>query len=151
MVKIDYAVATKDNIDFINQVYLENMAALHGVSRTHAYWKEHLRDSNSIYYIVYAPGPVAWFRLDLTDDELWLGMLHVKPIHQRKGIGKAILSAIEKHAKEKGIHKIGIHTTEDNFAARALYASAGYIVTEIGSCTTADGVERVGYTFEKEV
>ena len=47
--------------------------------------------------------------------------------------------------------EIGIHTTKDNIIARALYLSAGYTVTEIGSCTTADGRERVGYTFQKEI
>ena len=46
---------------------------------------------------------------------------------------------------------IGIHTTQDNLAARSLYTSAGYTVTEIGPCTTGDGVERVGYTFQKEL
>ena len=58
---------------------------------------------------------------------------------------------IEKIAKESGYQKIGIHTTEDNTAARTLYLSAGYTVTEIGPCTTADGKERVGYTFQKEI
>lgn len=38
-----------------------------------------------------------------------------------------------------------------NLPARALYLSAGYTVTEIGPCTTADGIERVGYTFQKEI
>jgi ribosomal protein S18 acetylase RimI-like enzyme len=54
-------------------------------------------------------------------------------------------------AKERGISTVGVHTTEDNIAARGLYTWAGYTVTEIGPCTTADGVDRVGYTFQKQV
>ena len=78
-------------------------------------------------------------------------MLQVKPISHREGIGKFILSVIEEMAREEGFQKVGIHTTEDNIAARALYASAGYSVTEIGPCTTADSHERIGYTFQKEI
>ena len=151
MDKLEHSVATEKDIAFINEVYHENMAALHGTHRDYDTWKELLLASNSIYYIVYAEAPVAWFRIDLSDDALWLGMLQVKPIYQRKGIGNYILSVVETMAKEKGVRKIGIHTTEDNAAARALYGAAGYGVTEIGPCTTADGVERVGYTFEKQM
>lgn len=35
-------------------------------------------------------------------------------------------------------------------SGKARVSSAGYAVTEIGPCTTADGAERVGYTFEKD-
>ena len=78
-------------------------------------------------------------------------MLQVKPSHQRRGIGRYILSVVEAMAAERGCRKVGIHTTQDHTPARALYASAGYLVTEIGPCTTADGVDRVGYTFQKEL
>ena len=39
--------------------------------------------------------------------------------------------------------------TEDNLPAQALYRKAGYALIEVGPCTTADGNEQVGYTFEK--
>jgi ribosomal protein S18 acetylase RimI-like enzyme len=78
-------------------------------------------------------------------------MLQVSKAHQRRGIGKYILSVVEAMAKERGISTVGIHTTEDNTAARGLYTWAGYTVTEIGPCTTADGVDRVGYTFQKQI
>ena len=35
-----------------------------------------------------------------------------------------------------------IHTTQDNAPAAALCDSAGYVLTETGPCTTADGAER---------
>ncbi len=146
-----YFIATERDIAFISKTYNENIASLHGNHRDPDVWKKLLSDENTAYYIVRAEDPVAWFRIDLEDGGFWLGMLQVKPECQRNGIGKYILSVAEDMAKAKGFQKIGVHTTEDNLAARALYLSAGYAVTEIGPCTTADGVDRVGYTFEKSL
>ncbi len=146
-----YRVATEVDLKFMKETYDENIASLHGVQRDISVWKELLSDEKSVYYIVYEHDSVAWFRLDYEEEELWLGMLQVKPAYQRQGIGKFILLVIEELATKEGFQKIGIHTTEDNLAGRAIYLSAGYDVTEIGPCTTADGKERVGYTFEKEI
>ena len=151
MDKLVYSVATESDIAFISETYDENIAKLHGIHRDVRTWKELLLSKDSTYYVVNAQAPVAWFRIDVEDGDFWLGMLQVKPLYQCKGIGKYILSVVEELAKEKGYQKIGIHTTEDNAEARTLYLSAGYTVTEIGPCTTADGVERVGYTFQKEI
>ena len=148
---MEYFIATEGSIPFISQTYDENIDRLHGNHRTADTWKTLLADENTEYYIVREGDPVAWFRVDLEVGGFWLGMLQVKPSYQRKGVGKYILSVAEDLAKAKGFQKIGVHTTEDNLAARALYLSAGYCVTEIGPCTTADGVDRVGYTFEKEL
>lgn len=149
--QINFRAATENDIVFLDEVYNENMAALHGIPRTLAYWQEQLALEDRTYYIVYADAPVAWFRTEQEDDILWLGMLQVKPDCQHRGIGRYIAALVERIAKENGFRKIGIHTTEDNTAARVLYLSAGYTVTEIGPCTTADGVGRVGYTFQKDV
>ena len=146
-----YSIATEDDLKFIQETYDENLTSLHGVHRDVSAWKELLAEEKSAYYIVYAQEPAAWFRIDFEEEELWLGMLQVKPAYQRQGIGKYILTVVEELAAREEVKKIGIHTTEDNLAARALYLSEGYEVTEIGPCTTADGKERVGYTFEKEI
>lgn len=148
---MECAVATRRDIPFICQTYNENIQSLHGAPRDHQAWERLLEKENTIYYIVSAAAPVAWFRLDEEDGGFWLGMLQVKPEHHRKGVGRYILSVAEGIAKEKGFSKLGIHTTQDNLAARGLYENAGYALTQIGPCTTADGVERVGYTFEKDL
>lgn len=145
------SVATENDIPFISETYHENMASLHGVHKSYDVWKELLSSTDSVYYIVRSATPVAWFRTDVEDGEFWLGMLQVKSMYHHQGIGKYILSKIEEIAKENRFQKIGIHTTEDNLAARALYVSAGYSLTEIGPCTTGDGVDRVGYTFHKQM
>lgn len=149
MTELSYQAATKLDIPFISQTYQENIESLHGAPRDHALWEKLLAVKDHAYYMVHRETPVAWFRLDLEDGGLWIGMLQVKPMYHRQGIGRYIVSTAEKIAAEQGFPKLGIHTTEDNAPARALYESAGYMVTEIGPCTTADGVERVGYTFEK--
>ena len=151
MKKLEYYIATEKDIAFICETYHENIDSLHGVYRNEDVWKELLSDKDTTYYVVNAETSVAWFRIEVEGDELWVGMLQVKPVYHRKGIGKYVLSVVEDIAKEKGYKKVGIHTTEDNIAARALYLSEGYEVTEIGPCTTADGKERVGYTFQKEM
>ena len=151
MKNFDYYIATEKDIPFISKTYLENIDSLHGVYRDEAVWKTLLLNKDSTYYIVHAESSVAWFRIDVEADELWVGMLQVQPIYHRKGIGTYILSVVEDIARQKGYKKVGVHTTKDNAAARALYVSAGYTVTEIGPCTTADGKERVGYTFQKQI
>lgn len=151
MTQIRYGIATQEDIDFIDGVYTQNMAALHGTPRSRETWKALLAEQNTKYYIIYTDAPVGWFRLDREADGVWLGMLQIKPACQRRGIGSATLAAAEQLAREQGFSALGIHTTQDNLPARALYASCGYACAEIGPCTTADGVRRVGYTFRKKL
>ena len=152
MTRIECVPATAQDADFINGVYLENIAALHGAPRSRGEWEDLLTRRHTIYYnIVYTGKPVGWFRLDLEDDGVWLGMLQVKPALHRRGIGRAAIAAAETMARARGASRLGIHTTEDNLPARALYVACGYTLAEIGPCTTADGVERIGYTFCKNI
>ena len=147
-----YSVAVEKDLPFIMEVYNQNIEALHGNNRSNEVWRKLLSDTNSAYYIVYSENPVAWFRIDYNaDDSLELGMLQVKPIYHHQGIGKFVLSTVESLAKEKGHKRVVIHTTEDNHIAQMLYSSFGYLLMEIGPCTTADGQKRVGYTYQKEL
>lgn len=149
MNELCFFLAAEEDLPFIAETYQKNIAALHGTDRTLEQWEELLQKPDQHYYVVYSDRPVAWFRLDVEEGGLWLGMLQVDPAYQRQGIGSYILSSTEKIAKEQKLPYVGIHTTEDNLAARALYLRVGYALIEVGPCTTADGKERVGYTFEK--
>lgn len=146
-----FDIASKTDIPFINETYNQNIDKLHGTHRTFNDWDELLADKKSTYYIVRTTEPVAWFKTEIIDNILWLSMLQVKSEFQNRGFGKCILSYIENLATSNNINQLGIHTTEDNIAARNLYQSFGYTVSEIGKCTTADGVERIGYTFIKNI
>lgn len=147
---MNYRVATEKDLPFIMEVYNQNIEALHGNNRDYEVWKKLFLNTNSVYYIVYIENPVAWFRVDYNeDDSLELSMLQVKPTYHHQGIGKYILLIVEGLAKEKGLKKVVIHTTEDNHIAQKLYAFSGYLLVEIGPCTTADGQKRTGHTYEK--
>ena len=87
-----YSVASEDDIVFINETYNENIDMLHGVQRNVDVWKELMSCKDSTYYVVNAETPVAWFRIDMEDGGLWIGMLQVKPMYQHKGIGKYVFS-----------------------------------------------------------
>jgi len=151
MINITYVRASEMDLPFIIETYEENIDALHGVHRTYDEWKNLILNKQSKYYIVYRENAVAWFRIDLLEEQLWLGMIQVKPVYHHQGIGKYILSVVEDMAREEGFKQVGIHVTEDNTVARRLYTSLGYCLTEIGPCTTADAKERVGYTFKKKI
>lgn len=55
--------------------------------------------------------------------------LHVLPSHQGRGIGKALLAAVEAKAREMGCCKLSLEVQEHNHRARQTYASAGFGAT----------------------
>lgn len=149
MDQLAYFVATEADIPFIRDTYNENIDSLHGAVRSESDWQAQLSRQDRVHYVVHKKTPVGWFRTDIEDGQFFLGMLQIPPAYHRQGIGKWVVSAAEAMAKAQGFKNITIHTTEDNLSARALYLSCGYEITEIGPCTTADGMDRVGYTFQK--
>lgn len=149
--EIAFRRASERDISFVCETYAQNQEKLHGVTRNRDDWKRLLENPDVAYYIVETVEPVAWFSVETEMDVLWLAMLQIHPKFQRQGFGKRVLSFVESLAKTSGIGTVGIHTTEDNIPAQALYRSAGYAVAEFGKCTTADGAERMGYTFLKTV
>lgn len=57
---------------------------------------------------------------------IYLGMLTVQPDIQAKGIGKALLSAAEKHAIQQGIHTIEMTVISVRSELIAWYERRGY-------------------------
>jgi GNAT superfamily N-acetyltransferase len=57
--------------------------------------------------------------------QLWINEVAVSPSHQRKGIAKAVLSALISLGRELGCTEAWVLKDEANAAARALYRSAG--------------------------
>jgi GNAT superfamily N-acetyltransferase len=52
--------------------------------------------------------------------------LHVLPSHQGRGIGKALIGAVEARARETGCCKLSLEVQEDNHRARRTYTAAGF-------------------------
>ncbi|HSO28244.1 MAG TPA: GNAT family N-acetyltransferase, partial [Anaerolineales bacterium] len=51
--------------------------------------------------------------------------------YRRRGYGRLALLALEDKAREMGIDQIALHVFGHNHAARALYESVGYQVTNL--------------------
>lgn len=59
-------------------------------------------------------------------DQGFVAYMAVEPEHRRAGIGAALLAEAEREAKRRGLPYMALMVTEENAAARALYARAGY-------------------------
>jgi ribosomal protein S18 acetylase RimI-like enzyme len=60
------------------------------------------------------------------DFTTWLAWLGVGPAHRRKGIGTALLYAVERSALRRGRHKIWCDSRTDNEASKLTLAAHGY-------------------------
>lgn len=146
--------ATADEAIFVCMFYAQNVEVLHGNQISLKEWKKILamQDPDEQNFLICKGAmPVAWLRVNglLNKDMAWISMLVVNGKMHRQGVGGYAVAYAENFIKDRGFNKIGIHTTEDNISAQNLYKKSGYKVTEYGDCTTADGVARKGYTFEK--
>lgn len=62
----------------------------------------------------------------IINDEVYINNIAVKKEFKRKGIGKGLLSALEKKAGEVNASFITLEVRESNLPAISLYASFGY-------------------------
>ena len=59
-------------------------------------------------------------------DELHITFIAVHPIHQRKGLGKFLLSDLVKRSKSLQTNHIHLEVKDNNEPAKALYKSMGF-------------------------
>ena len=52
--------------------------------------------------------------------------LAVRADHRGRGVGRALLAAVEDHARARGFCKLTLEVQEHNTPARALYAAVGF-------------------------
>jgi len=57
----------------------------------------------------------------------FIAYMAVEPDARRLGIGVQLLEAAENAARVRGLPHMALMVTEDNDAARELYAQAGYV------------------------
>jgi len=58
--------------------------------------------------------------------DAYLEELYVVPERRGQGLGRALLEAAMEHARDRGARHIDLNTSEDDVAARALYARMGF-------------------------
>ena len=75
----------------------------------------------------------------LVIDELQITFLAVLPVHQRKGLGKFLLSDLIKRSKSLEINQIHLEVKDTNKSAKAFYKSMGFKIIGTRSNFFRDG------------
>ena len=81
-------------------------------------------------------------------DELNITFIAVYPIHQRKGLGKFLLSKLIKQSKSLQINNIHLEVNNNNEPAKALYLSMGFKPTGFRPNFYKDGSDALTLTKE---
>ena len=82
----------------------------------------------------------------LVIDELHITFIAVYPMHQRKGLGKFLLSEIIKRSKSLQTNHIYLEVKKNNEPAKALYKSMGFKPIGIRSNFYKDGSDALTFT-----
>jgi ribosomal-protein-alanine N-acetyltransferase len=116
--------------------HLELLAALHAACFEDAW------DEGALGGLLATPGAFALILNDAVDEpagfviaraaagECEMLSLGVVPGARRRGFGRHLLEAFAAHARKLGAGELLLEVAEDNCAARALYAAAGF--TQVG-------------------
>ena len=75
---------------------------------------------------LFIPMGLAYSRRHARQNELYVSLIGVDPECQRRGIGRALLQAVEQEARSHNAAAILLHTASTNMRARAAYRRAGY-------------------------
>ncbi len=96
---------------------------------TKSQWERELTDSKRICLGIMDPKTKKILGLCsswLVLDELHITLIAVHPIHQRKGLGKFLLSDLIKRSRSLRTNQIHLEVKETNEPAKALYKSMGF-------------------------
>jgi ribosomal-protein-alanine N-acetyltransferase len=115
----------------------------------HSYpWKEslirQLDGRCAIHHsLIYRGEVVGYFYAQHVVGEITLLNLAIAPLHQGKGLGKALLQFLIRYAENLHGESIWLEVRVSNIAAKALYHSLGFneIDRRVGYYPTADGTE----------
>ena len=75
---------------------------------------------------LFVPMGLAYSKRHALKDEHYISLIGVDPASQGRGIGQALLAAVEEEARGHGAAAILLHTAGSNARARAAYRRAGY-------------------------
>ncbi len=90
----------------------------------------HIRDAESVVLTARSAWGIAGFAIMRYGDErAHLNLLAVHPVHRRRGVARTLLSWLHESALTAGTFLVGLELRAGNAAARAFYASLGYLET----------------------
>lgn len=75
---------------------------------------------------LFIPMGLAYSKRHIRPDEHYISLIAVDPEVQRRGVGQALLAAVEQEARDHRAAAILLHTASTNTRARAAYERAGY-------------------------
>ncbi len=106
----------------------EALADIHALafSSTRAWSAAEFRDLLNQPGMILAGDDRTFALLRVTLDEAEILTIATAPAHRRKGLARTTLAQAERAAQMAGATLIFLEVAEDNHAARALYAQAGY-------------------------
>jgi ribosomal protein S18 acetylase RimI-like enzyme len=87
----------------------------------------HIGNAESVVLTAKRPGALLGFAImQFGDTTAHLNLLAVEPGHQRRGLGRALLSWLEQSAVVAGTFLIELELRATNLGARAFYEQLGY-------------------------
>lgn len=118
-------------LDAFNREYDEPTP---GAARLAERLAELIADGDTVVLLADGQAGIAVVRLrkSIWSDQLeaYLAELYVVPSRRGAGVGRALMAACLHHARERGADYIDLVTSEDDVAARYLYAKSGFRRTE---------------------
>lgn len=131
------AAADANNLAGIFDDYRQLYGCPPGPEAAQSFLRERLGNSESvILFAEHAGSPVAFVQLYPAFSSVLLARtfvlndLYVLPAHRRKGVGRALLTAVTAFAKAAGAANLTLSTEMSNGIAQALYRSAGWVRDE---------------------
>lgn len=92
-------------------------------------WLAAALSGGSVWWLADRRGAVVMSRSGTT---LTIDSLAFAPAHQRAGLGRRALDAIEAHARHSGATEIALHTAQQFTHLVAFYSKSGYRVVRVG-------------------
>lgn len=88
-------------------------------------------ESKAVYIAVIDDEIVGTVRLDIHGDQAYLSRFAVDSNNRNIGIGKSLMSVVDKHLKEKGVKKVILHTSSKHSALMRFYYGRGFYAEAI--------------------
>lgn len=107
------------------EAYLSGLTAEYGMQK----WGEQLRNPEARIWVAYENGTFLGFAAGMPDPEVeqtwYLESLHVTEDARRKGVGTALILAVEQYAFDHGYEKMSVCIVRGNDRAASLYQRLG--------------------------